>query len=177
MLSNGTKTNSSSSSATFICRTNNTSLKGKHSSELKLAHITATTTWTDTFLHHCIWFMHRNNEATLPPWGQTENYSTILYILMKESLEKRRELPPTSWINSRVTHSFPVGVVHRWNDSSDHNEASRFVQIFSGFFCKQRNKHKKENKREVGLLTKQLPNLWQSYTELSLNTAMEKHSS
>lgn len=64
-------------------------------------------------------------------------------IFMKESLEKQNELPPTPWNDSRLTHSFPVGVVHRWDDSSDHNEASRFVQIFSGFFCKQRNKHKK----------------------------------
>lgn len=120
----------------------------------------------------CIETMRHEVKLRITKWS--------FIIFMKESLEKQNELPPTPWNDSRLTHSFPVGVVHRWDDPSDHNEASRFVQIFSGFFCKQRNKHKKiffnvllskilsamvQCLQQVGLLT----NKYQIYGKVTLS--------
>lgn len=43
-----------------------------------------------------------------------------------------------------MTYWFSVRVVHRRDDSSDHDETTCFVQIFSGFFCKHTNRTRKQ---------------------------------
>lgn len=56
------------------------------------------------------------------------------------------ELQSNFWTHVVHTHRFSVWVVHWWDDPSNHDEASRFVQIFSGFFCKQVEGHRQTNK-------------------------------